>query len=96
MPASQHPSSPNGRRENVLASSALIAANSSRIGPHALAAPLHRHENEDEYSFVLEGTLGALLGDGVVSAGPGCWVYKPIASGTHFGTLATSPAALSK
>jgi len=27
-----------------------------------LAAPLHRHTREDEYSFVLEGSVGALLG----------------------------------
>ena len=47
------------------------------IAPRALAAPLHYHHNEDEYSFVLEGTLGALLGEEVVTAGPGTWVYKP-------------------
>jgi mannose-6-phosphate isomerase-like protein (cupin superfamily) len=47
------------------------------IAPHALAAPLHYHHNEDEYSYVLEGTLGALLGDQVVTAGPGSWVFKP-------------------
>lgn len=47
------------------------------IAPHALAAPLHRHANEDEYSYVLEGQLGALLGDDVVVAGPGTWVFKP-------------------
>lgn len=47
------------------------------IAPHALAAPLHYHHNEDEYSFVLKGTLGALLGEEVVTAGPGTWVVKP-------------------
>jgi mannose-6-phosphate isomerase-like protein (cupin superfamily) len=47
------------------------------IAPRALAAPLHYHHNEDEYSYVLEGTLGALLGDEVVTAGPGSWVFKP-------------------
>lgn len=47
------------------------------IAPRALAAPLHYHHNEDEYSYVLEGTLGALLGYDVVTAGPGTWVYKP-------------------
>ena len=26
---------------------------------------------------MLEGTLGALLGDEVVTAGPGTWVFKP-------------------
>jgi mannose-6-phosphate isomerase-like protein (cupin superfamily) len=47
------------------------------IPPRALAAPLHRHNREDEYSFVLEGRMGALLGDHVVEAGPGDLVYKP-------------------
>ena len=47
------------------------------MSPHALAAPLHRHTREDEYSFVLEGRMGALLGDDVVEAGPGDLVFKP-------------------
>ncbi len=47
------------------------------LAPRALAAPLHRHTREDEYSYVIEGTLGALLGDEVLTAGPGTWVYKP-------------------
>lgn len=47
------------------------------IAPRALVAPLHRHTREDEYSYVLEGTLGALLGDEVVTARPGTWVFKP-------------------
>jgi mannose-6-phosphate isomerase-like protein (cupin superfamily) len=45
--------------------------------PRRLAAPRHRHKREDEYSFVLEGRMGALLGDEVVEAGPGDLVYKP-------------------
>lgn len=47
------------------------------IAPHALAAPLHYHHHEDEYSYVIKGTLGALLGDEVISAGAGTWVFKP-------------------
>ena len=45
--------------------------------PRALAAPLHRHSREDEYSFVIEGRMGALLGDDVLEAGPGDLVFKP-------------------
>ena len=45
--------------------------------PRALAAPLHRHSREDEYSFVLEGRMGALLGDDVVYAEAGDLVHKP-------------------
>lgn len=47
------------------------------LSPRALAAPLHRHAHEDEYSFVLEGRMGGLLGDEVVEAGPGNLVFKP-------------------
>ena len=47
------------------------------MAPHALAAPLHRHLREDEYSYVLEGRMGALLGDDVLEAGPGDLVFKP-------------------
>jgi len=42
-----------------------------------LGAPMHTHEREDEYSFILSGTLSAQIGDEVVSAGPGELVFKP-------------------
>ena len=47
------------------------------MSARALAAPLHRHTRENEYSYVLEGRMGALLGDDVVTAGPGDLVFKP-------------------
>ena len=47
------------------------------LAPKALAAPLHRHSREDEYSYVVSGTMGALLGEEVVISGPRSWVYKP-------------------
>ncbi len=47
------------------------------IKPNYLCAPLHRHSREDEYSFILEGRMGALLGDDVVFAEAGDLVFKP-------------------
>jgi mannose-6-phosphate isomerase-like protein (cupin superfamily) len=47
------------------------------MSPRALAAPVHMHTREDEYSYVLQGRMGALLGDDVVEAGPGDLVFKP-------------------
>jgi quercetin dioxygenase-like cupin family protein len=47
------------------------------LPPHVLAAPLHFHTREDEYSYVLEGQLGALLGQQEVLAAPGDLVFKP-------------------
>ena len=47
------------------------------MSARALAAPLHRHNREDEYSYVIEGRMGALLGEQVLEAGPGDLVFKP-------------------
>jgi mannose-6-phosphate isomerase-like protein (cupin superfamily) len=47
------------------------------IPPRTLVAPVHRHSREDEYSFVLEGRMGALLGDDVIYAEPGDLAFKP-------------------
>jgi quercetin dioxygenase-like cupin family protein len=47
------------------------------MSARALAAPLHRHSREDEYSYVLTGRVGALLGDEVLIACPGDLVFKP-------------------
>jgi mannose-6-phosphate isomerase-like protein (cupin superfamily) len=47
------------------------------IPPRGLCAPLHRHSREDEYSYVVEGRMGAQLGDDVVYAEVGDLVFKP-------------------
>jgi quercetin dioxygenase-like cupin family protein len=47
------------------------------IAPHVLAGPLHRHSREDEYSYILEGQLAALLGEEEVVAETGTLVFKP-------------------
>jgi quercetin dioxygenase-like cupin family protein len=47
------------------------------LPPHVLAGPLHHHSREDEYSYVLQGRLGALLGDQEVFAEAGDLVFKP-------------------
>src|ERR671933_2872739 len=65
------------------------------LPPRRLAAPLHRHTREDEYSYVLEGRMGALLGDDVVYAQAGDLVHKP-RDGTRSGTRATSRAGSSR
>jgi mannose-6-phosphate isomerase-like protein (cupin superfamily) len=47
------------------------------LEPHTLGVWPHMHTREDEFSFVLEGRLTAMLGDDVVTAGPGEVVFKP-------------------
>jgi mannose-6-phosphate isomerase-like protein (cupin superfamily) len=62
--------------------------------PRALAAPLHRHNREDEYSYVLEGRMGALLGDDVLEAGPGDLVFKPRGEWHTFWNAGEEPARI--
>jgi mannose-6-phosphate isomerase-like protein (cupin superfamily) len=62
--------------------------------PRALGAPLHRHSREDEYSFVLEGRVGALLGEEVVYGEPGDLIFKPRGQWHTFWNAGTDPALI--
>ncbi len=62
--------------------------------PRALAAPLHRHSREDEYSFVLEGHLGAQLGEEVVYGAPGDLIFKPRDQWHTFWNAGDTPARI--
>lgn len=46
------------------------------LEPRRLVPP-HMHEPEDEYSYVLEGRIGARVGDHEVEVGPGSYLLKP-------------------
>jgi quercetin dioxygenase-like cupin family protein len=60
--------------------------------PKTLAAPLHRHSQEDEYSYVLAGKVGALLGDEVIFGGPGDLIFKPSNQWHTFWNAGDEPA----
>lgn len=64
------------------------------LPPRALAAPLHRHSREDEYSYILEGRVGALLGDEVVIGNPGDLIFKPRNQWHSFWNAGDEPARL--
>jgi quercetin dioxygenase-like cupin family protein len=64
------------------------------MSPHALAAPLHRHALEDEYSYVLEGRVGAMLGDEVLVGGPGDLILKPRNQWHTFWNAGDEPARI--
>jgi len=64
------------------------------MSPRALAAPLHRHTHEDEYTFVLEGKVGALLGDDVLVAEAGDLVWKPRDQWHTFWNAGEEPARI--
>lgn len=47
------------------------------LAPRSLGAPLHTHSREDEFSYVVEGEVGFMIGDRVVEARAGDLVSKP-------------------
>lgn len=59
------------------ASSGRVALVEHVLGPKMLAAPMHRHSREDEYTFVLAGTLGVIEEGIEITATPGDMVAKP-------------------
>lgn len=62
--------------------------------PRALAAPLHRHTQEDEYSYVLEGRVGALLGEEEVFGEVGDLIFKPRGQWHTFWNAGDVPARI--
>jgi gentisate 1,2-dioxygenase len=55
---------------------------------------VHRHSREDEYSFVLEGRVGALLGDEVVLGEVGDLIFKPRGQWHTFWNDGSQPARI--
>ncbi len=47
------------------------------LAPRALGALVHTHRNEDEYSYVLEGTIGVEIDGEAIEARAGDLVEKP-------------------
>jgi quercetin dioxygenase-like cupin family protein len=64
------------------------------MGPRTLGSPMHVHQHEDEYSFVLEGSVGVHVGDDVRVAGPGDLVFKPRQVWHAFWNAGDTPARI--
>lgn len=53
------------------ASEAALSVYEFVVAPQSGGAPPHEHNHEDEFAYVLDGTLTLMLGDRVAQAGPG-------------------------
>jgi uncharacterized cupin superfamily protein len=63
------------------------------VEPGVLVPP-HTHTHEDEFSYVLEGEIGARVGDREVHATPGCYIIKPRGIPHTFWNAGSKPARL--
>jgi quercetin dioxygenase-like cupin family protein len=61
--------------------------------PKALAAPMHRHRDEDEFSYVLTGRIGAVIEGHEVVAEPGDVLFKPRGQWHTFWNAGDEPAS---
>jgi mannose-6-phosphate isomerase-like protein (cupin superfamily) len=64
------------------------------VAPGFVGAPYHTHHGEDQYSYVLYGSIQVLLGDEVVDVPTGGFVYKPRGLGHAFWNPGPEPAAV--
>ncbi|GAA3240157.1 hypothetical protein GCM10017691_41930 [Pseudonocardia petroleophila] len=62
--------------------------------PRALAAPMHRHRDEDEYTYVLTGRIGAVLDGEELVAEPGDLLFKPRGQWHTFWNAGDEPATV--
>lgn len=87
---------PDGTHDRIMIPAELTGARFAlvehRLAPRRLAAPLHRHTREDEYSFVLQGRIGACLGDEEVVVHAGSLLHKPRAQWHTFWNPDDTPA----
>jgi len=62
------------------------------LAPRALGSPLHTRSHEDEYSYILDGQVGAQAGDEVIAAGPGDVIAGPSGIPHAFWNAGDEPA----
>jgi mannose-6-phosphate isomerase-like protein (cupin superfamily) len=64
------------------------------LAPHSIAAPMHRHHREDEFSLILEGEVSFHAAGSEVVAGVGDLVFKPRGEWHTFWNGSDAPARL--
>lgn len=64
------------------------------LAPRTLGSPVHTHTREDEYSYVLEGTVGLQIGEATIEAKAGDLVFKPRGIPHAFWNATDEPARL--
>ena len=90
--------SPQGCRDRFLVDSKNwgggFALVEHLLAPHSIAAPVHIHTREDEFSFVLEGQVSIKAGDDEIVAEVGDLVFKPRGEWHTFWNATDEPARL--
>jgi mannose-6-phosphate isomerase-like protein (cupin superfamily) len=65
-----------------------------QLAPPGFATPLHKHADEDETMYILEGSYTFFVGDQMIKAAPGAVVYLPKGIAHAFRVEGVVPARL--
>lgn len=88
----------NGCRDRFLVDSrdwgGRFAVVEHLLAPHSIAAPVHRHTREDEFSLILQGDVWFHAGGEEHAASVGDLVFKPRGEWHTFWNAADEPARL--
>lgn len=89
---------PDGSHDRFLIPAEVSGGNFSLVehllAPRRLAAPLHRHSREDEFTFVLEGRVGAFIEGHEAFADTGSLLFKPRGQWHTFWNATDEPARM--
>jgi quercetin dioxygenase-like cupin family protein len=75
------------------ATGGLLSICEMPVAPGFMVPP-HRHRDEDEFSYVLAGRIGARIGDDELTAEPGSWIVKPRGIWHTFWNAGPAPARI--
>lgn len=75
------------------ATGGLLSICEMPVAPGFMVPP-HIHHDTDEYSYVLEGRVGARIGDDEFTAEPGSWIVKPRGIMHTFWNAGPAPARI--
>lgn len=88
----------NGVRDRFLVDSKSwdgnLAVVEHLLAPHSIAAPLHRHTREDEFSFIIEGSVWFHAAGEECVAEEGDLVFKPRGEWHTFWNASDQPARI--
>lgn len=88
----------NGVRDRFLVDSkdwgGHLAVVEHLLAPHSIAAPVHRHTKEDEFSLILQGRVWFQANGEEHVAGAGDFVFKPRGEWHTFWNAADEPARM--
>ena len=90
--ARSHPGTSPVIKAGAADTGGLVTVAEEVVGPRTVGGPLHVHDQEDEFVYVIDGHLLVQLGEERHDLGPGCFAWMPRQVPHGFANVSDSPA----